>query len=239
MSFFPFTRRTDVENLERRFAFVKLMHAHLPDFFEWKSACIPRFHSTYQVTRELRITCANKQLHDFLEIAFIFEHQENRLVWIEHPSCPNRKNGRAANVERTRNMAPAKSKHATRVHKHTRFLVDRFLERFRWKTRDARKIPENFRSLCVYFLHYRIVFRHRWRAGERVIRKTFHIIELQEPVEFSLVTDRAAQTVPDVRAARRTGTVIGINHDVIGQLEIKIAQGVKLLFRELLGVVRT
>src|SRR6266700_4817927 len=170
------------------------MHAHLSDFFEWKSACIPRFHSTYQVPRELRITCANKQPHDFLEIAFIFEHQENRLVWIEHPTCPNRKDGRSANVERAGNMAPAERKHGTRIHKHTRFFVDRFFERFRWKAGDARKIPENFRSVRVHLFHYRIVFRHRWRAAERVIRETFQIIELQKSVEFSLVTDRAAQT---------------------------------------------
>src|SRR6266568_1766088 len=180
------------------------MHAHLSDFFEWKSACIPRFHSTYQVPREFRITCANKQPHDFLEIAFTFEHQENWLVRIEHPTRPNRKDGRAANVERTGNMTPAKRKHGPRVHKHTRVFVDRFLERFRWKTRDARKIPKNFRSLCVHLLHHRIVLRDRRRGGERVISELLYVIELQEFIEFSFITDRAAQTIADVRAARRT-----------------------------------
>src|SRR6266487_2587139 len=132
MSFFPFTRRADVENLERRFAFVKLMHAHLPDCFEWKSACVPCFHPANEITSELRITSTNKELHHFFQIAFAFEHQENRLVWIEHPTRPNGKDGRAANVERTGNMAPAKRKHGTRVHKHTRFFIDRFFERF-WR----------------------------------------------------------------------------------------------------------
>src|SRR5437762_11398834 len=80
------------------------MHAHLPDFFEWKSACIPCFHPANEITSELRITSTNKELHHFFQIAFAFEHQENRLVWIEHPTRPNGKDGRAANVERTGNM---------------------------------------------------------------------------------------------------------------------------------------
>src|SRR5436309_6580138 len=69
---FPFSRRTNIENLKRRFPFVKFMHAHLPDFLERKSCCVPRLHSTNQVTRKLRVTRADKQPHDFFEVVIAF-----------------------------------------------------------------------------------------------------------------------------------------------------------------------
>src|SRR5438876_1971748 len=238
MPFFPFAGRTNIENLKQRFPFIKFKHAHLPDFLERKSSCVPRLHSTNQVTRELRVTGANKQPHDFFEVAFGFEHQKNWLVRIEHPTRPNRKDWRAANVKRARNMTASKGEHRTGVHEHSCFFVDRFFERLWRKTWDTRKIAENIRSLCVHPFHNRIVLRYRWRGGERVISELLYVIELQEFIEFSFITDRATQTIPDICAARRASAVIGINHDVIGQLEIKIAQRVKLFLGQLFGMIR-
>ena len=53
----------------------------------------------------------------------------------------------------------------------------------------------------------------------------------------ALVADRAGQTRANVRAAGRARAVIRINHDVVRHLEIKIAQRVKLLLGQLLGVL--
>src|SRR5437773_11462447 len=167
------------------------------------------------------------------------EDQKNGHVRIEHTPHPNGRERRPADVERARNMTATKGKHGSRVHKHASSFLDRLFESLRRKTPNAWKISKYFRSVRVYLFHDRIVLRHRRCAGQCVIGKTRYIVELQELIEFSLVTDRTAQTVPDVSAARRTGTVVRINHDVIGQLEIKITQGVKLFFRELFGVVRT
>src|SRR5438128_3382040 len=238
MPSFPFSRRTNIENLKQRLPCVKFMHAHLPDFLERKSACIPRFHSTYQVTRKLRVTGADEQPHDFFEVAFGFEHQKNWLVRIQHPTRPDRENGRAADVERARNMTASKGEHRTGVHEHSCFFVDRFFERLWRKTWDTRKIAENIRSLCVHLFHHRIVLRYRWRRSERVISELLYVIELQEFVEFSFITNRAAYTIANVRPTWRTGAVIRINHHMVGELEIKIAQSVKLFFGEFLGVLR-
>src|SRR5712672_873768 len=60
MPFLPFTRRTHIDNLQRRLAFIQLMHAHLPDSFERKPGCVPRFHSADQITREFCVSGANK-----------------------------------------------------------------------------------------------------------------------------------------------------------------------------------
>ena len=78
--------------------------------------------------------------------------------------------------------------------------------------------------------------RDRWRTLDRVISEAFCVGELQKFIKLSLVTDRAAQSRSDVRAAGRTRAVIGIDHHVIGQLQIKVAQSMELLFRELLRV---
>ena len=134
-------------------------------------------------------------------------------------------------------MTATKGKHGSRVHKHASSFLDRFFESLRRKTPNARKISKHFRPVRVYFFHHRIVLRHRRCAGQCVIGKTRYIIELQELIEFSLVTDRTAQTVPDVSATRRTSAVVRINHDVIGKFEIKLAQRLKLLRRQFIGVV--
>ena len=78
--------------------------------------------------------------------------------------------------------------------------------------------------------------RHRRRTGDREISETLRVGELQKFIKLSLVTDRAAQSRSDVRPAGRTRAVIGIDHHVIGQLQIKVAQSMELLFRELLRV---
>src|SRR5712691_2591349 len=102
-------------------------------------------------------------------------------------------------------MTAAEGQHCSCIYQHACFFLARFFERFRWKTRDARKIPENFRSLCVHPFHDRIVLRYRWRGGERVISELLYVIELQEFLESSFITDRATQTILDICAARRTG----------------------------------
>ena len=71
---------------------------------------------------------------------------------------------------------------------------------------------------------------------DRVISETFRVAELQKIIKSPFVTDRAAQSRSDVGAAGRPGAVIGVDHHVIGQLQIEVVQCVKLLFRELLGV---
>jgi hypothetical protein len=78
--------------------------------------------------------------------------------------------------------------------------------------------------------------RDRWRTFDRVIRETFCVGELQKFIKLPLITDGAAQSRSDVGPAGRTGAVIGIDHHVIGQLQIKVMQGMELLFRELFCV---
>src|SRR6478735_1821587 len=48
----PFTGRTNIDNLQRRLTLVQLVHAHLPDSFQWKPCAVPRFHSADQITGE-------------------------------------------------------------------------------------------------------------------------------------------------------------------------------------------
>src|SRR5947208_543285 len=48
MPLLPFTGRTHIDNLQRRLAFIQLVHAHLPDSFQRKPRCVPRFHSADQ-----------------------------------------------------------------------------------------------------------------------------------------------------------------------------------------------
>src|SRR5437867_4669561 len=60
MALLPFTRRTHIDNLQRRLAFIQFVHAHLPDSFQRKPRCVPRFHSADQITREFRVACSHK-----------------------------------------------------------------------------------------------------------------------------------------------------------------------------------
>ncbi len=71
------------------------------------------------------------------------------------------------------------------------------------------------------------------RGSDCVIGEALRVGELQKLIELPFVTDRAAQSCADVRTARRPRAVIWINHDVIRQVQIKVAERVKLLFREL------
>src|SRR6059058_1112601 len=171
MPSFPFTRRTHIYNLQTRSAFIQLMHSHLANLGIRKTGSVPRLHSADEVAGKLGITGANKQAYDFFEVILTFEHQKNRLVRIEHPTCPNRKDRGSADVERARNMTATEGKHGSRVHKHASFFLDCFFESLRRKTLNARKISKYFRPTRVYFFHYRIVLRHWWRAGKRVIRE--------------------------------------------------------------------
>ena len=113
------------------------MHGHLTDLFQRESRRIPCFHSADQVTGELRVTGANEQPHDSLEIVIAFEHEKNRFFRIEHPARPDGENGRAANVQRAGDVTAAERKHCSCVNEHTGLLLDRFLKRFGWKTGNA------------------------------------------------------------------------------------------------------
>ncbi len=64
---------------------------------------------------------------------------------------------------------------------------------------------------------------HVANRRQRVISEFFYVIELEKFVVPTFVTDRAGQTRADVRATRRAGAVIRIDHDVIRHLEIKIS----------------
>src|SRR5439155_9346900 len=149
MPSFPFTRRTHIYNLQTRSAFIQLMHSHLANFGIRKTGSVPRLHSADEVAGKLGITGANKQAYDFFEVTLTFEHQKNRLVRIEHPTCPNRKDRRTADVERARNMTATERKNGSRVHKHASPLLDRFFETIRRKTPNAPKISKHFRPVRV------------------------------------------------------------------------------------------
>ena len=118
------------------------------------------------------------------------------------------------------------------------FFFDRFLESFRRQTGNVRQAAQNFRAFRVHLFHERIIFRHRRRGGDGVVRELFHVIELQKRIERPLVTDRAAQPIADVRAARRTAGVTGINDNAVRQLQIKFAQCFELLGRQLFRFAR-
>jgi len=76
-----------------------------------------------------------------------------------------------------------------------------------------------------------------WRRGfDCIVGEAFRVRELQKLIELPLVADRAAQPRANVHAAGRTGAVIGLNHYVIGQVQIKIMQRVELLLCELPGM---
>jgi len=128
-------------------------------------------------------------------------------------------------------VAAAKREHGAHIDKHPRLFVDRVFERLWRETRNAWKVPENFRAFRINFLHERIIRRDRRRGFDRIISETFRVTELQKLIELPLVSDGAAQTRADVRAAWRAGTVIRINHHMIWQREIEIVERVKLLFR--------
>src|SRR5215831_2278858 len=92
----PFTRRTHIDDLQRRLPLVQFVHTHLPDSFQRKPSRIPCFHSAGQITSEFRIACAREQSHRPLKIIVALEHQENRLIRVEQPTCPDRQNRRTA-----------------------------------------------------------------------------------------------------------------------------------------------
>lgn len=56
---------------------------------------------------------------------------------------------------------------------------------------------------------------------------------------LAFVADAGDETVADIGAAGRAGAVSGVDDDIIIQLEVEIAQRVKQLLRELLGLVIT
>src|SRR4029077_11953275 len=169
------------------------------------------------------------------EVVIVLEYEKNRLFWIEQPSGPNGENRRAGNVKCASNVTAAKREHVAHIHKNASLLLDRVFESLGRKAGNAWKTSKHFRSFRVYLLHQRIVPGHRWRGFNCKIAEAFCVSELQKIIEFSLVTDRAAQPRADVGAAGRAGAVIGINHHVVGEVQIEIVQRVELLFRELPG----
>src|SRR4029077_5042050 len=100
------------------------------------------------------------------------------------------------------NVTAAKREHVAHVNKDAGLLIDRVFEGLGRKTRNAWKTSKHFRTLRVRFLHHRIVPGHRWRRFDCKVGEAFCVSELQKIIEFSLVTDRAAQSRADVGAAR-------------------------------------
>ena len=98
-------------------------------------------------------------------------------------------------------MTAAKREHVAHVDKDTSLFFDRFLKSFGPKGWNAWKISKNFRPFRVHFFHDRIVMRDRGRGFNRIIGEAFRISELQEFIEFALVTDRAAQPRTDIGPA--------------------------------------
>ena len=133
-------------------------------------------------------------------------------------------------------MAASKREHGSHVYKCACLFFNRVFERLWRKSRNAWKIPEDFRAFRIYSFHERIITRDRRRGFDCVISEAFRVGELQKLIEFPLVPDGAAQSRANVGAARRAGAVVRINHDMIWQVKIKIVERVKLLFRELPGV---
>jgi hypothetical protein len=58
-------------------------------------------------------------------------------------------------------------------------------------------------------------------------------MNLEERIEAPFITNCAAEPVADVRAARRAVTMRRVNNYAIGELQVKIAQCVELLFGQL------
>ena len=81
--------------------------------------------------------------------------------------------------------------------------------------------------------------RNRRSGVDCEIGEILRVSELQKLIEFPLVTDGAAQPGANVRAARRPGAMIRIDHHMIGHFEIKIAQSMELLFGQLFCVFFT
>src|SRR5438046_10574796 len=106
------------------------MHTHLSDSLEQKSRRVPRSHPAGQITGEFCVTGAHKQTHDALEIVVAFQHEKNRLVRIEHPTCPDRENRRANDVECARNMYTAKCKHSSYIEQNACLVSDRIFASF-------------------------------------------------------------------------------------------------------------
>src|SRR4029077_3965188 len=134
-------------------------------------------------------------------------------------------------------MTAAKCEHRADIDKDAVLFLDGLFECLGRETRNARQIPKNLRPLRVHLLHNRVVLWNRRRSRKCIRRKLLNLIELQELIESSFVSDRAAQSIADVRATWRTRAVIGINHYVVRHLEIEIAERVELLLGKLLRVL--
>src|SRR5713101_9761803 len=76
----PFTRRTNIDNLQTRGPFIQFVNSHLTDLLVPKSSRVPGFHSPDQITGELSVARMNKEPHDFLEIAIAFEYEKDWLI---------------------------------------------------------------------------------------------------------------------------------------------------------------
>ena len=201
MSLLPFARRTHIDNLQLGLPLVQFVHAHLAYSFQRESRRVPCFHSTNEVAGEFCKAGAHEQAHDSFKIVIAFHDEKDRFFGVKHPSRPDGENWRAANVERSGNMAASKRKHGTHIHENARLLVDCFLERLGRKSRNAWKVSQHLWPLRIQSFHDWIIMRDRRRTVDRVICETFRVAELQKFIKFSLVTDRAAQPRSNVRSA--------------------------------------
>ena len=202
VSFFPFTGPTNIDNLQRRFPLVQFVDAHLADSFDRKSGGVPRLHSIDQISGKFCVTRPDKQSQNLFQIVVVFEDEKDRFLGIEHPTGPNRKDRRAADVERAGDVTAAKCEHRSHIDQLRGFLLHGRLKCFRRQSRHAWQRAKHFRSVRVYLFHSRIIRRHRRRGRQRVVGEFFHVIKLEKFIVPALVTDRAGQTSANVRAAR-------------------------------------
>src|SRR5262249_6051300 len=106
-------------------------------------------------------------------------------------------------------MTAAKREHVADINKNTSLLFYRLFKGLGRKSRNAWKTAKHFRAFSIHLLHERIVPGHRWRCFNCKIGEAFCVFELQKIIEFSFVTNGAAQPRANVGAAGGAGAVIG------------------------------
>src|ERR1035437_1698051 len=161
------------------------MHGHLPDLVQRQPGVVPRLHSADEIARELRVTSAEKETNNFIELLVGLQDQKDGLLGIKQPASPNGEHRRATNVERALDMAATKGQHHAGINEHVVIVLDCFLEVFWGKPAHIRQVAEHLGAFRVQLLHPRIVSRRGWRGGESVIGEAFHVLELQERIEAS------------------------------------------------------
>ena len=114
------------------------MDAHLADSFDRKSGGVPRLHSVDQISGKFCVTRPDKQSQNFFQIVIIFENKQDRFLGIEHPTGPDRKRWRAANIHRAGNVSAAEGEKRSNIDELISILADRVFELLWRQTANAR-----------------------------------------------------------------------------------------------------